>query len=417
MDELAREIGYLHEQARENLIQRQMQEHEEEVNRRRERQLQERMARQLIDIQFPAADWFRGIFRLEEVNDAPPVGENREGAAPVVAPPVGFIRDNREAVRRVWRIQPFHAMWRDRPRPPERRRSPTARYVRVARDDRKNYSKCEICTGKVMNMIFIDHLNTCSREKGLNITDKTIHLCKFKCNSYNVSQLIARLRDRLEISYFEANRDKSLLENMDCGRCPSFEAHMEGECLSDHQNSAFLVGASLIEQEIMAICAKYLDLEKQVGLDQITEKYEKSSLMACEFNHPEPSSLELMYERQMVWGDYRQEYMGKMNVEKAEYAEKKSEENLATYNSLRKNIRKQIDVCAQKMVRYIAHHKNTDNLPITLEQRKLNSLDKVEAHCPRRLEQPDQMLQREEIIRMDVDIEVGREEVVEMAYR
>lgn len=134
-------------------------------------------------------------------------------------------------------------------------------YIKRALRNRKNDYRCSLCNRNTRNGNFLNHVNTCDGKKKASFEEQEKAVCLFKSSDFFVNQELCRLREQLEIQYFEATINPACREQMACETCKSVSDHREGKCMDEFQIITFLKQAKLIVHKALGEYANFVDYE------------------------------------------------------------------------------------------------------------------------------------------------------------
>lgn len=239
-------------------------------------------------------------------------------------------------------------------------------YVKKAYRSRGNPVECVICEEYTKIDDLMVHLEYCAGENnekwnillGSRTTAvKAKAVSEFKSSDYWVNQLLCRLREKLELQYFDSTIDPTCRQQMACsGECKTLSEHLQGNCMNDHQKRAFLMEASVIVQNALIQYSLHLEYKKQIELYLILSVWT-----------PEP----VIYEG-LTAEESEKEARKQFETVTSENLSIDNEEK---YEAKVKDFMELIEKHSERMVEYIKLYKGKNLLNTIVQYRKSNNMD------------------------------------------
>uniref|UniRef100_A0A1I7V3H8 RING-type domain-containing protein n=1 Tax=Caenorhabditis tropicalis TaxID=1561998 RepID=A0A1I7V3H8_9PELO len=242
-------------------------------------------------------------------------------------------------------------------------------YKSIARDMTARTS-CQFCKSLIPSKSMITHIDKCS--KATDYQMKLIAVERIKSSQEELNYALYKIREKCEMSFFEAHLNKAKLANMECRTCKSFQIHLDGGCMENHQKEVFLHEANKVAMINIAHYEQMLELEKQ---NQTNERFAKELTYAdmADLQFGQRSDLDFEHQRQDAWRE-RKENSINQTKERNEFLEEITKAHRGSYNFHVFELRKTISSFANNMVKFIGERKNQD-LEAFLRMRKQNMID------------------------------------------
>lgn len=259
-------------------------------------------------------------------------------------------------------------------------------YIRVARREQRQSFMCGICKSSVHNVAFLNHLDTCAASKGACKIMKDMEYHHFLSSTYSLRQQLYKLRERLELEYFEARVNPERLEHMECAGCITCAEHLLGACMPNMQRDVYQIHANKIEKTVMAHFEQFLELTKEDGLGEIISKHTAhfDSIQDCIEDGPTDFDelQETQNRRHGTWYEFRKDTVEEQQLEKNKYLEETIEKHLVKYRSHRTEVTKLIGLFMDKMLACIEELKNSPRLARIIQLRRVHCIDPIRGQVP-----------------------------------